>query len=288
MGDAQKELDERNGHFDILDFFGMKSNKSKVKCKEKGHIFNVSIDSLLRNKNDKYFGCPYCNKKRSTYTELKADLTENETIEDLKKYPRLKNYGYIYRFVNLINKKVYIGKTIYPVERYRTHLQTAFEENDKCYNYPLYSAIRKYGIENFSFSVILELVPLNKIFMVEQEYMHIYNSLTNVGWGYNQTEDMEPFLKEEKFEAVSIKIKDIIEKASTGQNQRRDGKPVALLNEKGEIQEVFLSTHDCAERLFGDRKQFSSVARVCRGEAKKGRYLGKKLIYLQDYKRGDV
>ena len=48
-----------------------------------------------------------------------------------------------------------------------------------------YSAIRKYGLNNFAFSVILELVPNDKIYMVEREYMYKYNSLANVGWGYN-------------------------------------------------------------------------------------------------------
>lgn len=62
----------------------MRSNKSKVECKDQGHIFNVSIDSLLRYKTDKSYGCPFCNKKRSIYMSLNEELTENETSEDLK------------------------------------------------------------------------------------------------------------------------------------------------------------------------------------------------------------
>jgi len=46
--------------------------------------------------------------------------------------------------------------------------------------------------------------------------------------------------------------------------------------------EIFSSAHDCAEKLFGNRNKFSAVASVCRGEAKKGKYLGKKLIYLEN------
>ena len=261
--DAQAELDQRNGHFKIIEFYGMRSNKSKVECKDQGHIFNVSIDSLLRYKTDKSYGCPFCNKKRSIYMSLNEELTENETSEDLKKYPKIDSYGYIYRFVNLLNKKVYIGKTICPLERYRSHLMTAFDENNQCYNYPLYSAIRKYGLNNFAFSVILELVPNDKIYMVEREYMYKYNSLANIGWGYNQTDE-------------------IFEANSSSSTINKLSKKVALLNDENEIVEIFSSAHDCAEKLFGNRNKFSAVASVCRGEAKKGKYLGKKLIYLEN------
>lgn len=263
--DAQKKLDERNGHFTILEYHGMRSNKSKVQCKDQHHIFNTSIDSLLRNKTDKHYGCPFCNKRRSTYMSLDAEITENETIEDLKKYPQIDGYGYIYRFTNLLNKKIYIGKTICPLERYRSHLATAFDEDSQCYNYPLYKAIRKYGLNNFSFAVILELVPNDKIYMVEREYMYKYNSLANIGWGYNQTDEI--------FEANSL-----------NSCINKNSKKVALLNDEDEIIEIFSSVHECAKELFGDKKKFSNVARTCRGESKKGRYLNKKLAYLDNIK----
>jgi hypothetical protein len=53
----------------------------------------------------------------------------------------------------------------------------------KNYNYPLYRAMRKYGIENFTFEVLCECsaTELNK---KETYYIEYYNSLYD---GYNQT-----------------------------------------------------------------------------------------------------
>lgn len=61
--DAQIVLNERNGHFDLLTFNGMR-NKAYVKCRECGDIFQTVPDSLLRDKTNESYGCRNCNKKR--------------------------------------------------------------------------------------------------------------------------------------------------------------------------------------------------------------------------------
>ena len=61
----------------------------------------------------------------------------------------------IYCFTNLKNNKKYIGSTIVePNRRYSQHIYNATHENAHQYNYPLYQAIRKYGIENFKFEIL--------------------------------------------------------------------------------------------------------------------------------------
>lgn len=60
--DAQKVLDKRNGHFDLLNFNGM-AKKCLVRCRECGAISEIMPDSLLRNKTNKHFGCKTCNKQ---------------------------------------------------------------------------------------------------------------------------------------------------------------------------------------------------------------------------------
>ena len=61
--------------------------------------------------------------------------------------------GYIYKITNRLNQKAYIGKTIYTVEeRWQEHIRDS--KRDRCKDRPLYRAMNKYGIENFSIEQI--------------------------------------------------------------------------------------------------------------------------------------
>jgi len=62
----------------------------------------------------------------------------------------------IYRIVNDINQHCYIGQSVQIEKRWQNHKVAAFNINDKGYEYPLYRAFRKYGIENFTFEIIEE------------------------------------------------------------------------------------------------------------------------------------
>lgn len=91
----------------------------------------------------------------------------------------------IYKIENLINGKVYIGQSIDIEYRWRTH-----KMKTECFsNTHLLNAMRKYGLENFSFE-ILETLPIDDPEMLtlrEQHYMDLYNSL-NPEKGYNLKE----------------------------------------------------------------------------------------------------
>lgn len=91
---------------------------------------------------------------------------------------------YIYCFTNLINQKKYIGSTINkPNIRYNQHLYTAFHQNSNKYYYPFYQAIRKYGIENFSYEIIAEIdCSEEEIREIEKQYIHYYNTITPNGY----------------------------------------------------------------------------------------------------------
>lgn len=88
--------------------------------------------------------------------------------------------AYIYQIINDINQKIYVGKTEFSIEkRFKEHCQDAFRERNE--KRPLYSAMRKYGIENFHIELIEETdnPEEREIFWIEQK-----RSFKN---GYNAT-----------------------------------------------------------------------------------------------------
>lgn len=63
--------------------------------------------------------------------------------------------AYIYQIINDINDKIYVGKTEFSIEkRFKEHCQDAFRERNE--KRPLYSAMRKYGVEHFHIELIEE------------------------------------------------------------------------------------------------------------------------------------
>lgn len=92
----------------------------------------------------------------------------------------------IYKIENLLNGKVYIGQSRCIEKRWINHRSAAFNPNNQCYDYPLYCAIRKYGIENFSFEIIekCEIKLLNDRELYWIEYFQAYGKN-----GYNQTQE---------------------------------------------------------------------------------------------------
>lgn len=63
--------------------------------------------------------------------------------------------AYIYKITNDINDKIYVGKTEFSIEkRFKEHCKDAFKETKE--KRPLYSAMRKYGIEHFHIELIEE------------------------------------------------------------------------------------------------------------------------------------
>lgn len=90
---------------------------------------------------------------------------------------------YIYKITNILNGKIYIGKTTDTIEnRWKQHKRDAFRERNQ--NRPLYSAIRKYGIDNFIIEKVEE-VSTEKILNDREIYwIKYYNTYKN---GYNAT-----------------------------------------------------------------------------------------------------
>lgn len=93
--------------------------------------------------------------------------------------------GYIYKYENRINHKVYIGQTINPASRRYSHLSKSKTVDNK-----LYRAVRKYGWNNFDYNIIAQIEAedikeLSSLLdALEERYIEQYDSYKN---GYNAT-----------------------------------------------------------------------------------------------------
>ena len=91
----------------------------------------------------------------------------------------------IYLITNLINGKLYVGITEKKIEsRFAQHVKSSFKEKPKCM---LHNAIKKYGVENFSFELIEDDIPFEKGPEKERYYIKKYNSYYKYKKGYNMT-----------------------------------------------------------------------------------------------------
>ena len=89
--------------------------------------------------------------------------------------------SYIYKIKNSKNSKLYIGKTEFSLEqRFEEHCR---ESRRQRVNRPLYNAMNKYGIENFSIEKIEECTS-EISGLREQYWIGFYHSYSN---GYNAT-----------------------------------------------------------------------------------------------------
>lgn len=116
--------------------------------------------------------------------------------------------GYIYKITNQINGKMYIGKTehINPYDRWKEHIRD--RKRRRCEKRPLYSAMNKYGVENFMFEVIDSADDGQTLCDKEIEYIEKYRTYTGFKDcnGYNNTLGGEgkSYIKLDESEVIRI------------------------------------------------------------------------------------
>lgn len=119
----------------------------------------------------------------------------------------------IYKITNKVNNHCYIGQSRNIAKRWIDHCSAANSPIHEAYEYPLYRAIRKYGIQNFSFE-ILELCSINELNEKEQFWIKTLNPEYNqtIGEDYNiipqkltfeQVKDIQNILLQDKDGEVS-------------------------------------------------------------------------------------
>lgn len=120
---------------------------------------------------------------------------------------------YIYLYTNLINKKTYVGQTNNLQRRINEHKSASFNPKNINYDDKLHQAIRKYGYENFSISV-LEIIKdaTDYDFVNEREIYWIKDKKSLITeWGYNVLEGgrncQRTFLTEEEIQDIKNLIR---------------------------------------------------------------------------------
>ncbi len=92
--------------------------------------------------------------------------------------------GLIYKYENKINGKIYIGQTCNSLKkRHKKHL-TQMRHNDNDY---FHRALKKYGFENFTLSIVEDNILLEELDDKEIYYIKQYDSYYTSGKGYNMT-----------------------------------------------------------------------------------------------------
>lgn len=201
----------------------------------------------------------------------------------------------IYKITNLVNGKSYIGKTSKTLDqRFTEHKIEAFRSRAE--KRPLYSAMRKYGIENFKIELIEDnlsddLINEREIYWIEfyKTYHNGYNA-TIGGDGksfYNHDFLLQEFLKGKSVTEIAREIgcthktvSEIVKaaglKVKNNTPKQKGNKVVQIDLITREILNTFDSQRDAAQFMmdngFSSAKKVTTVAtnigRVLKGERK--------------------
>jgi len=189
--------------------------------------------------------------------------------------------GYIYLITNLINNKKYIGKTSRkPNLRWNEHKCNAFYEN---YNFPLYKAMKKYGIENFKFEVIEDNIPLKELNKREEYWINYYNTYNGAGYNATKGGDGISFYDYQEISKKYLELKNInltakffkcdhgtvIEALKTCNIDTGYRKKVYQIDKQtNEIINEFDSINEAARQVFNDVEKSKNISSACRQKIK--------------------
>lgn len=162
----------------------------------------------------------------------------------------------IYKITNKLNGKVYIGQAINIQRRWNEHKNSSLNKRKHEYNTPIHCAIRKYGIENFLFEVLVECCREN-LNELEIKYIKQYNA-NDSNYGYNLTQGGNQF---SHFTISDEMILTIINKLKTTSDS-----PVKIGKELGVSKSTIYSINNGEYRrldseVYPIRKAFSIVKR---------------------------
>lgn len=156
---------------------------------------------------------------------------------------------FIYKIVNKINNKIYIGKSCDPKMRWARHVYDSKKTRQGSKQLVFHKAISKYRAENFIIEIISEHDNNELALLSEKEWIKYYKS-NDLSIGYNMTEGGEGFAgykrTDEEKEAISIR--------NSGANNGMFGKPVS----KEKREKLSFSVKIAKSKKNNSNKPFSS------------------------------
>ena len=170
---------------------------------------------------------------------------------------------WIYKITNIQNNKVYIGQTIRPIEdRFHRHINDAM---NNILDTHFARAIRKYGKENFTITIIDKATFQDELNQKEQYWIKYYNSIEN---GYNETDAISKcggntYQSKTPEEMSVIKEKIRVSKLGGKNPNARKIKMIDLISGK---EKIFNSQKECANYL--NLSSHMPISRRCTGYTK--------------------
>jgi group I intron endonuclease len=163
------------------------------------------------------------------------------------------NKGGIYKIVNLINGKVYVGSTYEFRHRYNRHNSNLnrFKHSPKLRN-----SVNKYGFNAFEFRIIKVLQNTSEINLMawEQKYIDKYDSYN---MGYNCTPTAEGNKGHKHSEESKLKMSI----AKLGKPASHSAKTFTLINPEGKQIKIFNLRNWCKDNNLN----YVSIHKVIRG-----------------------
>lgn len=159
----------------------------------------------------------------------------------------------IYKALNKINNKVYIGQTVRSLEeRMKGHKNASLDSDRKQY---FYNAIRQHGWDNFEWSILKECSSIEELNESEKYFVKEFNS-NNTDFGYNMTDGGDNGLHvQETKDIISEKLKKPKSKehieSLKKEAQRRKEEGVGFFSEEARQNQIKNTPRGEEHPLFG-------------------------------------
>ena len=142
----------------------------------------------------------------------------------------------------------------------KDHEETGFNKNSPSYDYPLYRAIRKYGICNFKIEILEHCYSSKELNSRETYYIAKYDSIIDHNKGYNLEYGGNNGIKSEFTKAKMSKSQSGENNPSYGRKGDSALRAVKIIDLDTGI--LYGSMIYCAERLFKDFKAMKQLSKV--------------------------